>query len=144
MLSMYLMAIPLAESPPGTLKSGPIDHAVTALLPSQSDKSVDLVSQVSLLKSVIRMDMVPPAATLLALEPHWVAISADGCSSTENQALAELPEILMRTCYTPGPGLASALCSAIVQSNSAMHVKVCWQLLLHDWVIVISSPSPSA
>lgn len=152
-MCMRMLAIQLAESRPGVMTCDS-DHS-QLLSNGLSGESIDVVSHVSLMKSVLRMNMHPPLVTLLALEPHWVAISAETCSPSELHALAELPELLLLCGYTPGPSLVAAVCSAIARSSSPMHVKVrlrlrvfvgitylqpmnvrlCWQQGVMAWII---------
>lgn len=123
-LCMRISAIYLAEAPPGSLNLPSADPTVTRLPSHNLEHSMDLVSQVSLLKSMILLKVLPPQQTLMAAEPHWVAVSSKACAPAELQALAELPEILMQCQYVPGPALVNVLCSAILKCGMPIQAKV--------------------
>eukprot|EP00892_Ulva_mutabilis_P010580 jgi/Ulvmu1/7895/UM004_0127.1 len=122
-ISMRMLAVQLAENPPGSLNCEARGSASLTCPHGMASDSMDLVSLVSVIKSALRINMLPPAELLLALEPHCVAVSSQPCSPAEFAALAELPELLMLCGYSPGPSLVETLCSAIARSTAPLHVK---------------------
>lgn len=125
-LCMRFSAVHLAESPPGSLKLPAIDAQLSALPTHGPSDSIDLISQVSLLKSMIQLGVPPPRESLLAAEPHWVAVGFEACTPSELQALAELPEVLLQCQYVPGPALVNTLCHAILHCGMPIQAKVRW------------------
>lgn len=123
-------AVQLACYAPGSLELASTMAEHQHLLADTPTESLDVVSQVSLLKSMMRMRLMPPRELLMASEPHWVATNLAACSPCEVQALAGLPALLMRFHYSPGRSLVASLCAAILCCDMPVQAKVCWQMCM--------------